>query len=398
MAAEVFVHKMSEHMESAKILRWLVREGDSVEQFQKILELETDKVTVEFEAPASGLLTGIRPGAVEGASIPIGETIAFIAEPGEQVPALPPLPIAAAAQDTASITSPPPGLPGVELEAVRATPVARRVAKELGVDLKRVAGTGPNGRITEGDVRSFAASQSTAVVSSVPEPGEWVELSALQRVTGQRMLESIQTAPQFALTIKVDMTRALAARDSLMEKVVAEVGGPLSITAILVKVVAGVLPKHPRANASFAEGRIRVHGQVNIGVAVGGEEGLVVPVIKDAPQKSLSEIERELRVFQLKAQQRRFSSDDLAGGTFTISNLGMFGIESFNAIVNPPQSAILAVGTISKTPVALPDDSIALRPMMSLTLSVDHRVMDGVHASKLLAEIAEELEGPSFLF
>ena len=221
---------------------------------------------------------------------------------------------------------------------------------------------------------------------------EWLDLTSIQRLVGRRMVESIQIAPQFALSISVDMSNTLSLRESLMGQVVAETGERLSITAILVQVVSQALRQHPRANASFDEGRIKLYSQVNVGVAVGADGGVVVPVVEEADQKTLVQINRELRAFQEKARRMRFRMEELSGGTFTISNLGMHGIDQFNAIINPPQSAILAVGRIVKTPVGLPDDTIALRPMMSLTLTVDHRVLDGLQAARFLAEVKNRLE------
>ena len=218
----------------------------------------------------------------------------------------------------------------------------------------------------------------------------------MQRLTGERMVQSIQTAPQFALTVNADMTNALEHRESLTDRTATEAGERLSITVLLSKIVATALKHHSRANASFEAGRVKLHKQVNVGVAIGAEDGLIVPVIKDADQKTLIQIVRELQIFREKARQMRFSADELSGGTFTISNLGMYGIDQFNAIVNPPQSAILAIGRIIKTPIAL-DNMVALRPMMSLTLTIDHRVMDGVQGAKFLAEIKESLENPDLL-
>lgn len=461
MAVEVFMPKMSDHMEVGEIIRWLVKEGDKVEEGQVIMEVMTDKVVADLEASASGVLKGIRAGAVDGAIVPVGETFAFIAEPDEEVPTLPPL---APAEDTevkeeasppsvAPSPEPVPPAPaegdtksgpvratpvarrlaqelGVDLSqvqgsgpggrikdedvrayaeaqkekpseasrAVRASPVARRVARELGLDISQVSGTGPDGRIKEEDVRSYAEA-----LSAVPAPQpveadvEWLELNSIQRLTGQRMLESVQTAPQFALTVNVDVTNLLWLREGLMERIVAETGERLSVTTLLVKIVAASLKQFPRANASFEDGKVKLYPQVNVGVAVGTDAGLLVPVIKDADQKSLVQIAQELKAFQGKAQQMRFTAEDLSGGTFTISNLGMYGIDRFNAIINPPESAILAVGRTVKTPVGMPDDTVALRPIMSLTLTIDHRSMDGVQAAKFLAEIKERIEKPYFL-
>jgi pyruvate dehydrogenase E2 component (dihydrolipoamide acetyltransferase) len=396
---EVFVHKMTDHMESGRIIQWLVKEGERVEQHQAIMEVETDKAVAELESPASGILKGIRPGAVEGARVPVGETLAFIAQPDEQVPALPPLPsvstetaIEAGGTRTAAAAT----QAQVVTRQVRATPAVRRIARELGINLDLVTGTGPDGKISEEDVRSFAAARggalADATMAATPEPVEWVDLSTVQRLTGERMVQSIQTAPQFALTISADMTNALQLREAIIDQTAKETGERLSVTALLVKTVAAALKNQPRANASFEAGRVKLHKRVNVGVAIGADAGLIVPVIKEADQKSLVQIVHELQVFREKARQMRFSADDLSGGTFTVSNLGMYGIDQFNAIVNPPQSAILAVGRVIKTPVALPDNTVTTRPIMNLTLTVDHRAMDGVQGAKFLAEIKERLE------
>ena len=405
MPVEVFVHKMTDHMESGRIIQWLVKEGERVEQRQVIMEVETDKAVAELESPASGILKGIRPGAVEGARVPVGATIAFIAEPDEQVPALPPLP-SVSTETTVEAGGTTAATAGTQAQVVtrqvRATPAVRRIARELGINLDLVTGTGPDGKITEEDLRSFAATRrgapgATTIAVTSPEPVEWVDLSTVQRLTGERMLQSIQTAPQFALTVRADMSNALQLRESLVDQIAKETGERLSITALLVKIVATALKNQPRVNASFDAGRIKLHKRVNVGVAIGAEEGLIVPVIKEADQKSLVQIVRELQVFREKARQMRFSADDLSGGTFTISNLGMYGIDQFYAIVNPPQSAILAVGRVITTPVALPDNTVATRPMMNLTLTVDHRAMDGVQGAKFLAEIKERLERSDLL-
>lgn len=435
MAVEVFMPKMSDHMEVGEIIRWLVKEGDQVEHGQVIMEVMTDKVVADLEAPASGVLKGIRAGTVDGAIVPVGETFAFIAEPDEEVPALPPLAPAEGKEAKEEVRATPVARRlakelGVDLsqvkgtgpggrikdedvrvfaeaqkakppeapKAVRASPVARRVARELGIDITQVKGTGPGGRIKEEDVRSYAEALSTAPAAQPSEEdAEWLELNSIQRLTGQRMLESVQTAPQFALTVNVDVTNLLWLREGLMERIVTEAGERLSITALLVKIVAAALKQYPRANASFEDGRVKLHRQVNVGVAVGTDDGLIVPVIRDADQKSLIQVTQELKAFQEKAQQMRFTTEDLSGGTFTISNLGMYGIDRFNAIINPPESAILAVGRTVKTPVGMPDDTIALRPIMSLTLTIDHRSMDGVQGAKFLAEIKERIEKPYFL-
>jgi pyruvate dehydrogenase E2 component (dihydrolipoamide acetyltransferase) len=296
----------------------------------------------------------------------------------------------------------------------------------LGVDLNVVAGTGPQGRITEAEVRAFAATKdegrrtkdeqaapvAPAVVATdhvsrstyhaaptaphAPRSTN-LPLTPIQRITGERMRESVVNAPQFAIDVAADMTQALWLREQLAERVQAEAGAKLSVTGLLIKVVAAALKRHPRANAEFAGDKLTLHDEINLAVAVGTDDGLVVPVIRDADLKSLAQITAELAAFQEKAKTLRFSADDLIGGTFTISNLGMYGVNGFRAIINPPQSAILAVGRIVKTPVGLPDDTIALRPLMSLSLTVDHRCMDGVQGARFLAEIKTVLEQPHLL-
>jgi len=405
MASEVFIYKMSEHMESAQILAWLVREGERVEEGQPLLEVMTDKVSAELASPASGILKGIRPGTIAGAQVAVGEIVAFIADPGEEVPMLPPL----GGLDTPHQMAGPEAAPAeVEPGIVRSTPIARRIARELNVDIARITGTGPNGRVTEQDVQAYAKGRAAALspVELRPVPTDpkrradgdvWLELTPVQRVTGERMRDSLLTAPQFALSLDVDMTNALWLREALMDRVAAETGERLSVTGVLVKVVASTLPSHPRANASFVDGRLRLRSEIHIGVALGTESGLAVPVLRNADRKSLSEITRDLVDFQRKGETFAFAADDLADGTFTISNLGMHGIDRFQAILNPPQSAILAVGRVVKRPIGLPDGSIALRPMMNLTLTADHRCMDGLQAAHFLSELGQRLERPYFL-
>jgi pyruvate dehydrogenase E2 component (dihydrolipoamide acetyltransferase) len=402
MAIEIFIAKMSDHMEVGEIIRWLVQEGEQVNEGQVILEVETDKVAAEVVAEGSGVLKGIRPGAVAGAIVAVGETIAFITEPDEEVRTLPPIePIGPAVAEGS--TPPPPPTPNPEPAIgrpgrIRATPVARRVARELGVDIGEIHGSGPGGRIKEADVRAFAATTAAAPSPlAVKETVEWLALTSIQRLTGQRMLESVQQAPQFVLETDVDMTQTLWLRNALMERVLKETGSRLTITAILVKVAAEALIGHPRVNASFEDGRLKVFQQVNIGVAMGTDDGLVVPVVKEAGNKPLVQVVQELKSFKERARNNRFSIEDLSGGTFTISNLGMFEVTRFTAIINPPQSAILAVGKVIKTPVGMPDDTIALRPLMNLTLTIDHRSLDGVQAAKFLTGIKQHLEEPFFL-
>jgi len=444
MPVEIYMPKMSDHMEAGEIIEWLVGEGDHVEERQEIVEIMTDKVIAEIEAPATGTLKGIRSGVEKGATIPVGETIAFITQVGEEAPVLPPLepskeqmpekkaldkeraqqerkssvkveatPVATKLAQEYEIdltdvkASGPVGkiqkedilgykeskheikaIPG----RVKASPAARRLARELGIDIQLVTGTGPDKLISEKDI--IAYSQASVTVQA--EKIEWLELTQIQKLTGERMLLSATTVPQFSLTVNADMEKVLWIREALMERVESESGRCLSITTLLVKIVATALREYPRANSSFENGRIKLYKEVNVGVAVGSPDGLVVPVITKADQKSLGQINGDIKSFEDKSKNMRFSDDDLSGGHFTISNLGMYDIDHFNAIVNPPQSSILAVGRIIKTPVGIPDNTITLRPMMNLTLSVDHRCLDGVQGAQFLSLIKRLIEKPYF--
>jgi pyruvate dehydrogenase E2 component (dihydrolipoamide acetyltransferase) len=435
MAVEVFIPKMSDHMESGEIIGWLVEEGDVVEAGQGIVEIMTDKATAEIESPVSGIVKAIRPGVGRGVVLPVGEVIAVIGGEDEEVMGLSVYgaegeaggervsgeagtvvtPVARRVAerlgiDLGEVGSGPGGRIRKEdvlafKEAgdrglgrsgrVFASPAAYRCARELGVDISLVRGRGPGGLVRERDVRGHHE-RAAGVYRKAPAEGtfEYRELTTVQRSTGIRMLESVRSVPQFFLSLGVDMERLLMIRELLMERVEAESGRRLSITALLIKVVAVSLVRYPRANASYEEGRLRMYRDINIGVAVGGSEGLVVPVVREADKKTVVEINGELKVIEEKARGMKFRSEDLAGGHFTVSNLGMYGIERFNAIVNPPQSAILAVGRVMSRPAGTADGRIVLRKMMELTLTVDHRCMDGVQGAEFLGMIKKSIEKP----
>ena len=403
MAVEIFIHKMSDHMETAKIIKWLVEEGEHVEEYQLIMEVETDKAIVELESPATGILKNIRPGVAVGAEIPVGVVIAYIAGPDEEVPVLSPFEennVESISQSELEQTKTTDTAISDKIESVPvlATPIARRVAKDLGVDINQLIGSGPGGRIREQDVRdSVEKTNSTPPNSKSSNEIELVELTSYQKLTGQRMLESVHAAPQFPLNISVDMANVLSLREALMEQILTETGSRLSVTAILVKITAEVLKLVPRANATFENGQLKLFKTINIGLAIGSDIGLVVPVINDADKKSLVEIVRDIKTFKEKSNKKHFKTEDLSGGTFTLSNLGMYGIDHFNAIINPPQSAILAVGSINKIPVVLDNDEIAVRPITIFTLTVDHRCLDGLQGAKFLDEFKKKLQNPNIL-
>jgi len=400
MAREVYMPKMSDHMQEGTILSWLVPEGESVSVRQPILEIETDKAVGEVEAPATGILSGIREGAGEGSVVPVGEVIAFITQPGETVPVLPPVSAGQAATEDAAeeITEPQAPAPTPEPKVVLAAQVARRVAKELGVDLSKVVGTGPRGRIKDGDVRAYAENvqHKASATGAEPQP-TWQELSTIQRITGERMALSKSTVPHFVLSKSVDMTKAVQWREANSPKILSETGQKVSFTAMLVKAIAVALKRHPLANAEFVEGRVKLHRSVHIGIAASTAAGLVVPVVHSADTKSVATVAKELKAIRENAATGRFATEDLTGGTFTVSNLGMYDIDHFSAIINVPQSAILAVGRISRRPVCLGDADIGVRAMMDLTLSVDHRVLDGAQGAEFLSDLGDLLQDPETL-
>lgn len=412
MAVEVFMPKMSDHMESGEIVQWLVGEGDSVKEGQAIIEVITDKVTTELEAPASGRLKGIRKGAEKGAHVPVGETIAFVAGDDEDVPDLPPLvQVEGPGEQSESGSTAVPwtetipaadkaaqnqrtGVGRVAQGLVKASPAARRRARELGIEISHIRGAGPGEMVRESDVVTFHKQSLTVSGPDKTGGAELLKPTPFQKATGDLMVLSASTAPQFFLSVSAEVEKLLSLRDLLMKRVEAGSGRRLSITTLLIKIAAAALSRYPRANTSFEKGMIRQYRDVNIGVAVGTDEGLVAPVIKKADQKSISQINLEMKTFEEKVHSMKFDAGDLAGGHFTISNLGMYGIDRFNAIVNPPQSSILAVGRIINTPVGTEKGSIVLKKLMDITLSVDHRCMDGVQGARFLTIIKQLIETP----
>ncbi len=382
MAVEVIMPKLDMTMEEATIIRWLKQEGEWVEKGEPILEIMTEKIVMEVEAPASGILAGIRVGPDD--VVPVGQVIAYILAPGEKLedvvkvpPKAPPLKVPAQ-QEVKPIekVAPPP-------EKVRATPAARRLAREHSIDLTKVIPSGPHGEIVEEDVIAYMKSISEAVStpSKGPRIAEKIPLQGWRKITAQRMQQSNEI-PHIDLTVEVDMSEAARKR------------GTCSFTAIIVQAVAKTLKKYPIVNSSFQEDKIIIYKDINIGVAVDTEQGLIVPVVKNADEKSLSEIDKEIKELAQKAREGKLSLEEVSGGTFTVSNLGMFGIDNFQALINPPQGAILAVGKIQDRPVAI-GGRIEIRPIMKMTISADHRVLDGATVARFLTDVKAALEQPA---
>jgi len=379
--------------EKGSLVSWLKAEGEPVTKGEPLMEVETDKATVEVEAPASGVLAHVT--AAPGDEVPVGQRIAVILAPGESLPkesakAAPP-----SAAPAAPTISPPEPSSVSRVHAapiqgrIAASPAARRIAKERGVDLASLKGSGPKGEIVAQDVQR-AKEMETGAPGGPPRVKETVPLSAMRRIVGERMSKSKQTAPHFYVSMEVDMSEVNRKRAEWKEKKAEIVP---SINDFILWASAQGLRDFPLLNAAFTDKGIQIFSDINIGVAVAIEEGLVVPVIRNADRLTLQQLARQSRELAEKAARKKLFPLDYEGGTFTVSNLGMFGVDTFVAIINPPQCAILAVGQVA--PRAVPHDSaIAVRPMMTMTLSADHRVTDGVVAARFLKEVKELLEKP----
>jgi len=408
VATEVVMPQMGYDMTEGKILRWLKKEGDSVKRGDIIAEIETGKVDIEVEAFASGVLGKIV--AQEGETVPVGQVIAVIAAPGEKAPEVraeaametPPSPLL----EKTAVEERPAGI----TERVPASPLAKKLAQERGVDLHLIKGTGPSGRITKEDVEAFLGTKEPPPATMAPpEPQvvvppaqvtpsevEYEErpLSRMRQTIARRMAESKRTIPHFEVAVEVDMTEALKLRKAFNETFE---GIKVTVTDLIVKAVAFALRQHPELNASYAGETVRVHTRVNIGIAVAIQDGLVTPVISDCAEKPLKEIAKEAHEKAERAREGRFKPQDVVQGTFTVSNLGMFDIESFTAIINPPEAAILAVGSVVPKPV-VKEGQITVSDRMRVTLSVDHRVADGATAARFLQTFKQLLEQPLPLF
>jgi pyruvate dehydrogenase E2 component (dihydrolipoamide acetyltransferase) len=440
--ADVAMPRLSDSMEEGTILKWLKSDGDEVSRGDEIVEIETDKANMTYEADQDGTLKIV---AQEGDTLAVGETIARIGEGGETNGAAPAEREseeggdedggeAETATATAEQEAPPeePAEPEEREEEpapaadggngrIKASPVARRMARELGLELGGLQGTGPGGRIVKADVEAAskgdgaqAAAAPAEAPAAEPEPQEeerkappavvsgdaqtgkgettTQDLSRLQQTVARRMAESKATAPDFVLNIDVDMEEAVDLRKRL-KGAAAEGQGVPSFNDFVVKAAALALVDFPRANGAYRDGKFELYSRVNVGVAVAGQDALVVPTVFDADTKSLGQISRETRALAERVRAGAITPPELSSGTFTVSNLGMFGIQSFVAVINPPQAAILAVGAMAPTPVVR-DGEVVVRHVMRLTLSCDHRILYGADAAEFLGRIRERLENP----
>jgi pyruvate dehydrogenase E2 component (dihydrolipoamide acetyltransferase) len=436
--AEIVMPRLSDTMEEGTILRWLKRDGEEVERGEELVEIETDKATMTYESDQAGVLATV---AAEGDTLAVGALIAHVGEAGagtpqdaaapaagtEEEPAGGPAGVRAEGETMAaggsqpakaSAGAPAGGDPAAG-ERIRASPLAKRMAQENGVDLQSLTGSGPGGRIVKADVQgagsgaaaSTAPGASTAAAppDATPVPataaagiegvatakGETtaVELTRTQQTIARRMAESKATIPDFTLQVEVDMEDCVKLRSDL--KRLSQSEAP-TYNDMVVKASALALREHPHANGSYRDGGLQLHSRVNVGVAVAADEALVVPTVFDAEEKSLGEIARETRALAARVRDGTITPPELGGGTFTVSNLGMYGVRSFTAIINPPQSAILSVGTLEPRAVVR-DGEVVARHTMILTLACDHRILYGANAAQFLARIRELLEAPSSL-
>jgi pyruvate dehydrogenase E2 component (dihydrolipoyllysine-residue acetyltransferase) len=421
MPIDVTMPKLSDTMEEGKILKWLKHPGDRIAIGDILAEVETDKANMELEAFDEGVLSEVR--IEEGGSAPVGAVIAVLAEPGEAKTggekkparakppaATEPAPEARPAAKPKDDTSREPWRPTVvrrpeaPAEAsetgnddhVRASPLARKIARERGIDLRAVAGSGPGGRVVERDVEAAAARRGPPPAKSAPTGDARaapprVELSRVRRTTAKRMGEAKREIPHFYASTDIRMDEAVRLKDALVA-LEAEYAG-LTYTHLLLKAAGLALRRVPEMNASYDGDAMILHEDVNVGMATATDDGLVVPVVKHCDREPLAGIVRQARTLLDHARSGRFAGDDLSGGTFTLSNLGMYPVTDFAAVVNPPQAAILAVGTIREVPV-VHDGRIVAGRLMSVTLSCDHRIIDGVLAGRFLRELKGLLENP----
>jgi len=405
--AQVIMPKMGDGMSEGTVLRWLKKEGDTVEVGDILAEIETDKASVELPADISGKLVTIK--VKEGETVPVGAVIAEVLAEGEQPQTAVPAPPEQTAP--AETIAPPPA--GKTLreepptqERVKASPLARRIAQEAGIDLAMVKGTGPGGRIVERDVQQFLASRQVAARPPIVEPTRSTEavletpsltggepLSRMRRLIAERTTLTKQTVPHFYVTMDIDMSEAMALRERL-NAALPEDAPKISVNDLVTKACALTLARFPRVNALYQNERIYPSSEIHIGIAVALPDGLIVPVLRHCERKTLRQIATETRHLVEKARAGRLTPEEYTGATFSISNLGMYGVDEFIAIINPPAVAILAVGAVQKQPVALEDDTVVVRPRMKVTISADHRALDGAVAAEFLRELKAILENP----
>jgi pyruvate dehydrogenase E2 component (dihydrolipoamide acetyltransferase) len=415
MANKILMPKLSPTMEEGQISRWLKAEGDEIEANETIAEVDTDKATMEMTSLEAGTLLKILVPAGNNATL--GQTIGIIGKKGEDFSALlaevsangsasaP----AKAPEAAKTAEAPPPSAPkalepaapaqATDGDRILVSPIAARMATDHGIDLRSIAGSGPQGRIIKRDIEAEIDRRSAAPAPSSFRSAETVGASAyrdentsrMRQVIAQRLTESIGPVPTFYLTVEIEMDNALALRKQINAGLSDE--EKVSVNDIIVKVAAMSLVRHPFVNASYRDTSIRFYEQADIGVAVAVDEGLITPVVRGADRKGFAQIAREVKELAARARDRKLQPEEYTGATFSISNLGMFGIKEFTAIINPPEAAILAVGGATPTPVVR-DGAVVVRNMMNVTMSCDHRVIDGATGAKFLQTFRQLVENP----
>jgi pyruvate dehydrogenase E2 component (dihydrolipoamide acetyltransferase) len=410
VAELITMPKLGFDMAEGTLVEWVKGVGDEVAEDDVIAIIETDKANVEVTPFKTGVLRQLL--VEEGDIVPVGEPIAVIGAAGEEIdldalgvgekapPAKEAAPEEAAPAEPEAAPAAPPASP----EEVMASPVVRRMAEELGIDLTRLEGSGPNGRIIKRDLEAYlkerervpekppAPPMPTPAYEPSTEEYEAQPLSPMRKTIGRRMVESKTQAPHFYVTMDIDMAAAMTLRAQLNTMMPEDV--KLSVNDLLIKAAAVALKEFPNLNASFAGDEIHLHNRINIGIAVARETGLLTTVLKDCDKKSLAQIAQESRTLVDRAREGRMQADDMVGGTFTVSNMGMFGVEDFVAIINPPQAAILAIGAVRRVPVVNKDGEITVGTRMKVTLSADHRVTDGAEGARFLVALKAALEEP----
>ncbi len=394
MAHNIVMPALEMAQETGKLLAWRKKEGEAVAKGEPLLDIETDKAVVEIESPADGVLAGVK--AHEGDVIPVGQTIAWIVMPGEKPPAEAQPSATGRRMDAKPVASPATAKTSEPVTAAaasgaRISPKARRLAREHGVDLSRVRGTGNDGEILAEDVLALVGSSGSA--KNAPAAGALETMSSTARLMAERTTQSWTSVPHFFVVREVDAGAMLEAREKLGSAIEKAQGVRVTQTDVLVGLVARVLVKHPRMNASWTGDGIRLNQEVNIGIAMAVNDGVVAAVIPGAQTKKLGEIAALRHDLTERARAGRLRLADISGATFTISNLGMYKVDAFSAIINPPQAAILAVGRITDRVVPV-DGKPGIRPMLTMTLSSDHRVVDGARAALFLNDLAEAIAEP----
>ncbi len=399
MATQIVMPRMNYDMREGTVVRWHKAEGDVVSRGDVIAEIETDKATVEMESFWDGVLGRIV--VEEGRAVPVGEVLAVITEPGEAVPPVEalqspqPSSPSQGSEEPAGARESGPGpeaqaAPAAPPSGVRASPIARRLARERGIDLAAVTGTGPGGRVTEADVLAHEEGQRAPDSAAV---GGRIDLSRMRQAIAGVTSRSKRETPHFYVTSEIDMDRAVDLRAQLNDALVEGQGPRVSVNDLIVKAVAMSLERFPKFNASFEGDHLKLHGDINIAIAVALEEGLILPAIAGCQKKSLREIAAASADLVQRAHGGTLRAEEYAGGTFAVSNLGMFDVDSFAAIIYPPNAAVLAVGRVAEQPVVR-SGNVAVGHVMKATLSVDHRVADGAEGARFLMDVKAHLENP----